>query len=141
MSTTAPAFRDLLHHARVYLRMTGDTLPTPRQIRKRAATWEIVSELRAAGYDYPRIAAHLQALDRLRDLATTRKADRTRAAAFMAELIPALERRARTHHAYVTAGEAAILQRYNLRQPGHTRYRYSTPSEDLSDAAQLEEEA
>lgn len=41
-------------------------------------------------------------------------------------------------HAYVTPMEAVWLQGWRLRQPGHTRYRYSTSSEDLSDIAQQE---
>jgi len=39
-------------------------------------------------------------------------------------------------HAWVTEGEAMYLRSNNLRQPGHTIYRYSTPNEDLSDKAQ-----
>lgn len=46
------------------------------------------------------------------------------------------ERTTDTQHGYVTAAEATWLTANDLRQPGHTIYRYSTPNEDLSDEAQ-----
>jgi len=63
---------------------------------------------------------------------TQRKADR-----FLATLTKTLDQRAADHtHAYVTESEANRLRAYALHQPGHTTYRYSTFTEDLSDAAQ-----
>lgn len=46
------------------------------------------------------------------------------------------ERQAERGHAYVNQEEARFLNGWNLRQPGHTRYPYSVPNEDLSDEAQ-----
>ncbi len=58
----------------------------------------------------------------------------------MAALAQRLEARRREHgHAYVTPQEGAWLAAHDRHQPGHTRYRYSTPGEDLSDAAQGED--
>lgn len=131
-------FGDLLHTARQYIRATASPPPAPRPRWRAVATWEALEPLQRAGYEYERIADHLERLRRLTETAQTRRADRAAAAAFMDALLPALEDRRREHgHAYVTWREAQRLNRYGLRQPGHTRYRYSTPSEDLSDAAQL----
>jgi hypothetical protein len=46
------------------------------------------------------------------------------------------EREQKHGFAYVTQTEARYLRRNNLYQPGHTRFRYSVPGENLSDAAQ-----
>lgn len=55
---------------------------------------------------------------------------------FLALLNEQLECRAREHgHAWVTSREAAWLEAHDLRQSGHTTYRYSTFDEDRSDAA------
>lgn len=45
-------------------------------------------------------------------------------------------RRKQDGHAWCTPDEASWLERNNLRQPGHTQYRFSTQGEDLSDEAQ-----
>lgn len=56
---------------------------------------------------------------------------------YMSALVAQLEERAREHgHAYVTPQEGAWLTANDLRQPGHTVHRFSTPGEDLSDATQ-----
>ena len=39
-------------------------------------------------------------------------------------------------HAYCTESELNFLKGWNLRQPGHTKYRCSTLNENLSDKAQ-----
>ena len=58
------------------------------------------------------------------------------------KLMRDLDQRQEEHgHAYVWPSEAAWLTGWHLNQPGHTRYAYSTPGEDLSDAAQGEEAA
>lgn len=55
---------------------------------------------------------------------------------FLALLHEQLECRAREHgHAWVTPREAAWLEAHDLRQPGHTIYRYSTLDRDVSDRA------
>lgn len=55
---------------------------------------------------------------------------------FMAYLRRCLADRARVHgHAFVTYEEARYMLRHDLRQPGHTRERFSTAAEDRSDAA------
>ena len=55
---------------------------------------------------------------------------------FLALLHEQLECRAREHgHAWVTPREAAWLEAHDLRQPGHTVYRYSTFDKDCSDRA------
>lgn len=78
--------------------------------------------------------------DRAVRLEVTRVADATQDAAYMAALGERLADRAHEHgHAYVTPKEGAWLAAHDRRQPGHTRYRYSTPDEDLSDAAQGED--
>ncbi len=134
---TRPAFRDLLHNARTYIAgLQGPPDAPPRY--KQLAAWRALPTLEGAGYDHDRIWQHLRNLETLADLAATRNADRKHAAAFMDHLLPALEERRRSHGwAYVTYRESRELIRHDLRQPGHTRYRYSTPGEDLSDAAQL----
>lgn len=59
-----------------------------------------------------------------------------RPSVYLAMLHEQLETRAREHgHAYVTPREGAWLKANNLRQPGHTIYRFSTMEEDRSDAA------
>lgn len=56
---------------------------------------------------------------------------------FLRRLNQSLEMRAKHHgFAYVNEHEARVLTHHNLRQPGHTIYRYSVPNEDLSDQAQ-----
>lgn len=130
------SFRELLHNVRAYIqRVHAPADPHPRY--QQLAAWQALPPLESAGYDHDRIWQHLRNLERLSGLARTRKADRKRSAAFWDALLPALERRARTHsHVYVIVGEAQQLNRYGLRQPGHTVHRYSTPGEDLSDVAQ-----
>jgi hypothetical protein len=55
---------------------------------------------------------------------------------FMAALRDRLAERKRIHgHAFVTYEESRYLVQHDLHQPGHTRYRYSTPAADVSDAA------
>jgi hypothetical protein len=57
-------------------------------------------------------------------------------AAYMASLEVRLISRARDHgFAYVTTLEGDRLRANELYQPGHTIHRFSTPSEDRSDAA------
>jgi len=59
------------------------------------------------------------------------------ARAILAQLLPRLEVRRLWHgHANVTYAESRYLVRHELYQPGHAWIRYSTPSEDLSDATQ-----
>jgi hypothetical protein len=56
-------------------------------------------------------------------------------AAYMVVLQARLTSRAREHgHAYVTPTEGERLRTYGLRQPGHTIHRFSTSTEDRSDA-------
>lgn len=58
-------------------------------------------------------------------------------AAYMSSLETRLQARALSHgFAYVTSLEGERLRAWGLHQPGHTIYRFSTSSEDLSDATQ-----
>jgi hypothetical protein len=136
-ATEPVTFADLLHTARAYMAAVHAPESIPPRYKQLAA-WHALPTLERAGYDHDRIWQHLRTLEALADLAATRKADRKHAAAFMDALLPALEERRRSHGwAYVTYRESHELIRHDLRQPGHTKYRYSTPGEDLSDAAQL----
>ena len=59
-----------------------------------------------------------------------------RPSVYLALLNEQLETRAREHgHAYVTPREAAWLRANGLRQPEHTKHRYSTVDEDVSNGA------